>query len=168
MKTKKGLTPLKVLLKTGSGWGVGYWGIGKEPYRLSPSLFPPFFTRSLFHCSPAFFARLHWTKAFYRLVWPGLGLKIVFLCALVYTTNKAVSFCLIISSVHGPRASSRRGRGCGNRLSSDQSGNRRFKNSSGTLTIRSTGTILEAMDKKKLTAFILAQGPEKFNMPCEH
>ena len=55
-----------------------------------------------------------------------------------------------------------------NRLSSDQSGNRRFKNSSGTLTIRSTGTILEAMDKKKLTAFILAQGPEKFNMPCEH
>ena len=102
-----------MLLKTGSGWSVGYWGIGKEPYRLSPSLFPPFFTRSLFHCSPAFFARLHWTKAFYRLVWPGLGLKIVFLCGLVYTTNKAVSFCLIISSVHGPRASSRRGRGCG-------------------------------------------------------
>ena len=55
-----------------------------------------------------------------------------------------------------------------NRLSSDQSGNRRFKNSSGTLAIRSTCAILGAVDKKKLTAFIFPRGPEKFNMPCEH
>ena len=31
-------------------------------------LFAPFFARSLFHCSPTFFARLHWPRAWHRLV----------------------------------------------------------------------------------------------------
>lgn len=35
----------------------------KETYRLSPSLFPTHFTRSLFHYSPSFFARLHRLRA---------------------------------------------------------------------------------------------------------
>ena len=29
----------------------------------SPSLLPPFFARSLFHCSLGFFARLHWRRS---------------------------------------------------------------------------------------------------------
>ena len=57
-------------------WGVGGegvvcadWGIWKDAYRLSPSLFPPFFSRSFFHRSLVFFALPHWPRAWHRVLY---------------------------------------------------------------------------------------------------
>ena len=44
--------------------GMSDW---KETYRLSLSLFPPFFARWLFHLSLPFLARLHWQRAWHEL-----------------------------------------------------------------------------------------------------
>ena len=58
------------------GWGAGGegvvcadWGIWKDAYRLSPSLFPPFFARSFFHRSLVFFALPHWPTAWHRVLY---------------------------------------------------------------------------------------------------
>ena len=48
-------------------WKLVDWGIWKDAYRLSPSLFQPFFAHSLFHCLLIFFSCLHWQRAWHRL-----------------------------------------------------------------------------------------------------
>ena len=45
------------------------WGIWKDAYRLSPSLFPPFFARPFFHRSLVFFALPHWPRAWHRVLY---------------------------------------------------------------------------------------------------
>ena len=64
------LTRETVFLEVG---GLSYW---KETFRLSPSLFPLFFARSLFHLSLAFLARLHWREPGTSYITPhGVALK---------------------------------------------------------------------------------------------
>ena len=56
----------------GGGEGSGAdWGIWRDAHRLFPSLFPPFFARSLFHHSLVcfFFAPPHWPRAWHRLLY---------------------------------------------------------------------------------------------------
>ena len=55
----------------GRGEGVvcADWGIWKDAYWLSPSLFPPFFARSFFHRSLVFFALPHWPRAWHRVLY---------------------------------------------------------------------------------------------------
>ena len=67
------------------GWGGGGregvvcadWGIWKDAYRLSPSLFPPFFARSFFHRSLVFFALPHWPRAWHRVLYSYFGIWIL-------------------------------------------------------------------------------------------
>ena len=41
--------------------------VARKPRGSFPFLFPPFFAHTLYHCSPAFFAHLHWPRAWRTL-----------------------------------------------------------------------------------------------------